>query len=389
MKNILKYFMLFILICLLSGCSVIGSSEMTSDKGNQKVPSSVGEILSEFSFAALRTGEIAYLTIAPREVVFLDKKQQNKRTVEVDKNRQCLEITAGNNYFYVYCSDEDETAGFLNIYDNEGELIKEISLPFKRVSVSNETVYGYYDENADFFDWDSNTSNSYIEATHYISEKELLKKFPDKIEDWNEISGEEKVNIGKQELYYCSSDYYHGTGYYSNKKPLSVLKQIDYVRYCDGKIASEENDTEVRSRLSQIYAMMKKEEDNFLIYSFETEDTIYGICNVYKKRGDLLNFYTEDIDYSFSFSYSERDDKLYKVNEYNNMELVYEDEYHCLYHESDGVYYTKLGSEQKEKVYDYDGEIGITLLDGYVKFQEREIHYDDDIIDKQEIIKVW
>ena len=53
----------------------------------------------------------------------------------------------------MYCSNEDETAGFLNVFDKKGELIKEISLPFSRVSVSNGIVYGYYDETADFNGW--------------------------------------------------------------------------------------------------------------------------------------------------------------------------------------------------------------------------------------------
>ena len=289
----------------------------------------------------------------------------------------------------MYCSNEDETAGFLNFFDKKGELIKEISLPFSRVSVSNGIVYGYYDETADFNGWDSNISNSHIEATHYISERKFLEKFPNCMDDWNEISGDEIANVGEQQFYRCSSDYCHKTDYYSDQKPLSVFGQIDYVRYCDGKIASEESDKEIRSRLNQIYSMMKKEEENFLIYCFQINDKIYGVCNVYSQCGELLTFCTDDLDYSFSFSYDEKEDKLYKVNEYTNMELIYEDEYNCLYHKLDGAYYTKLGSDKEEKLYDYNGEIGLTILEGYVKFQEREIHYNEDIIDKQEIIKVW
>ena len=319
----------------------------------------------------------------------MDEKQKNRRSVELSENRQSLEITAGNDYFYVYCSNEDETAGFLNVFDKKGELIKEISLPFSRVSVSNGIVYGYYDATADFYGWSSNISNNHIEATHYISERKFLEKFPDSIEDWNEISGDEIANVGEQQLYHCSSDYCHKTDYYSNQKPLSVFGQIDYVKYCDGKIASEESDKEIRSRLNQIYSMMKKEEENFLIYCFQINDKIYGVCNVYSQCGELLTFCTDDLDYSFSFSYDEKEDKLYKVNEYDNIELIYEDEYNCLYHKLDGVYYTKLGSDKEEKLYDYNGEIGLTILEGYVKFQEREIHYNEDIIDKQEIIKVW
>lgn len=389
MKQILKCFMFFIIINILSGCSFKGLSEMMLEEENQDLPSSIGTISSDFSFAVLGTGEIAFLTIDSKEVVFLDEKQKNRRSVELSENRQSLEITAGNDYFYVYCSNEDETAGFLNVFDKKGELIKEISLPFSRVSVSNGIVYGYYDETVDFNGWDSNISNSHIEATHYISERKFLEKFPNCMDDWNEISGDEIANVGEQQFYRCSSDYCHNTDYYSDQKPLSVFGQINYVRYCDGKIASEESDKEIRSRLNQIYSMMKKKEENFLIYSFQTNDKIYGICNVYSQYGELLTFCTDDLDYSFSFSYDEKEDKLYKVNEYTNMELIYEDEYNCLYHKLDGVYYTKLGSDKEEKLYDYNGEIGLTILEGYVKFQEREIHYNDDIIDKQKIIKVW
>lgn len=389
MKQILKCFMFFIIINILSGCSFKGLSEMMLEEENQDLPSSIGTISSDFSFAVLGTGEIAFLTIDSKEVVFLDEKQKNRRSVELSENRQSLEITAGNDYFYVYCSNEDETAGFLNVFDKKGELIKEISLPFSRVSVSNGIVYGYYDETADFNGWDSNISNSHIEATHYISERKFLEKFPNCMDDWNEISGDEIANVGEQQFYRCSSDYCHNTDYYSDQKPLSVFGQIDYVRYCDGKIASEESDKEIGSRLNQIYSMMKKKEENFLIYSFQTNDKIYGICNVYSQYGELLTFCTDDLDYSFSFSYDEKEDKLYKVNEYTNMELIYEDEYNCLYHKLDGVYYTKLGSDKEEKLYDYNGEIGLIILEGYVKFQEREIHYNDDIIDKQKIIKVW
>ena len=102
-----------------------------------------------------------------------------------------------------------------------------------------------------------------------------------------------------------------------------------------------------------------------------------------------LAYINHDRNIARAIVYDEKEDKLYKVNEYTNIELIYEDEYNCLYHKLDGVYYTKLGSDKEEKLYDYNGEIGLTILEGYVKFQEREIHYNDDIIDKQKIIKVW
>ena len=103
-------------------------------------------------------------------------------------------------------------------------------------------------------------------------------------------------------MYWCLPDDYHRTKYYS-----------------DGKPASEEYDTNI----SQIYSMMRKREENFLIHSFEIDDTIYGICNVYSEQGDLLTLYTQNLKYSFSFRYAEKEDKLYKVHEYEDMELIY------------------------------------------------------------------
>ena len=128
MKQILKCFMFFIIINILSGCSFKGLSEMMLEEENQDLPSSIGTISSDFSFAVLGTGEIAFLTIDPKEVVFLDEKQKNRRSVELSENRQSLEITAGNNYFYVYCSNEDETAGFLNVFDKTVELVSAMEL---------------------------------------------------------------------------------------------------------------------------------------------------------------------------------------------------------------------------------------------------------------------
>ena len=102
--------MFFILLNVLSGCTGIGSSKIMLDEKNQALPSSIGAILSDFSFASLGTGEIAYLTADPEEIVFLDRKQ-NRQFIELSQNFEALEITAGNDYFYVYCTNEDEIRG--------------------------------------------------------------------------------------------------------------------------------------------------------------------------------------------------------------------------------------------------------------------------------------
>ena len=67
MKQILKCFMFFIIINILSGCSFKGLSEMMLEKENQDLPSSIGTISSNFSFAVLGTGEKLYFFMKNRK----------------------------------------------------------------------------------------------------------------------------------------------------------------------------------------------------------------------------------------------------------------------------------------------------------------------------------
>ena len=135
-----------------------------------------------------------------------------------------------------------------------------------------------------------------------------------------------------------------------------------------------------------VYHFYTTDEDGNVIDMGTHSGSKGTLTGIEPMSGDEL---AESMNDNSEIVYDEKEDKLYKVNEYDNIELIYEDEYNCLYHKLDGVYYTKLGSDKEEKLYDYNGEIGLTILEGYVKFQEREIHYNDDIIDKQKIIKVW
>ena len=135
-----------------------------------------------------------------------------------------------------------------------------------------------------------------------------------------------------------------------------------------------------------VYHFYTTDEDGNVIDMGTHSGSKGTLTGIEPMSGDEL---AESMNDNSEIVYDEKEDKLYKVNEYTNMELIYEDEYNCLYHKLDGVYYTKVGSDKEEKLYDYNGEIGLTILEGYVKFQEREIHYNDDIIDKQKIIKVW
>ena len=113
MKQILKCFMFFIIINILSGCSFKGLSEMMLEEENQDLPSSIGTISSDFSFAVLGTGEIAFLTIDPKEVVFFDEKQKKEKKpksngVGVPNVQKRLQLYYGPEYGISYISRQGE-----------------------------------------------------------------------------------------------------------------------------------------------------------------------------------------------------------------------------------------------------------------------------------------
>ena len=102
----------------------------------------------------------------------------------------------------------------------------------------------------------------------------------------------------------------------------------------------------------------------------------------------MLNLLTKNIKYSFTFAYDEAKDTLYKIKEYDKLELIYTDGEHLLSHKEDGVYFQNIENGKVEKVYDYDGAISVSILDGYARIEEVELHYDDSI-DKQSFVKLW
>lgn len=200
-----------------------------------------------------------------------------------------------------------------------------------------------------------------------------------------------ELNIDGKIMHPCSKkDINHTVQFYSNEKPMEALEQICYVRYCNGDITSDETDKFVKDRLEQIYYMMHEKEENFAIYSFQNNNQIYGVCNVYSvSTGILSDLLTDDVEYSFVFRYDESQDTLCKVKEYDKLELVYTDGEHLLTHKMDGIYYQNLQTAEEKKVYDYDGAFVIVVVNGCVKFQESVIHYNDNTEDVQVVKKLW
>ncbi len=390
----IKYFLIMVMVMvLLTGCTpkmlaiLLAGDGEEQKQGIEKQACMLEDVSSNFSIA-YKENVIAYITRWDA-VGFCNEETKEEMFAKLPESYDGLQITAGDRYFYVFCSDEDDhDQGHLRIYSTKAKLIQDIELPFGKVVVFQGIIFGY-DSNGNMHGWSNTNSNSNIEATHYISEESFLSTYPSELSEWEKIEGVGQVEIDEKIFFECSQDRYHETKYYSTEKKLDVLDQVSYLRYCNGRIASDENDKFVKGRLEQIYNMMHEKEKNFVMYSFQKNNKIYGVCNVYRDSGGMLNLLTEDIEYSFTFSYDEKQDTLYKIKEYDKLELVYTDEKHLLIHKLDGVYYQDLQTLAEKKVYDYDGSLNIIVVDGCVNFKEVVIHYADTTPDVQVVKKVW
>lgn len=156
MKKIISFFAMGMVAILLTGCStqmlnVLGTLKADEDRedkqGIEKQVSKLDSLSSTFSIA-YKAGEIAYLTDLAGQVEFYNEEAQEKKTIQLPDGYESLQITAGDNYFYVYCYDgeNEDYPRYLRMYDTNAEFIKEVKLPFQMVLASDGIIFGYYDK---------------------------------------------------------------------------------------------------------------------------------------------------------------------------------------------------------------------------------------------------
>lgn len=220
----------------------------------------------------------------------------------------------------------------------DGMLYKKMEVPFQEMFVSDGMIYMYWEPNYEIQGFDQKTGH--IEATHYLSEKDFLVSFPDKISDWNEMEGDTLQIASKTFYQYPKDGGMHKKSYYSDDKYLQEIQQLYFTQYMDGELATPPERAISSEYLEELYAMMKKREKNWVTFASEVDGIMYGVCNVYTGASVFLSqMDTNCIDYSFSFFFNENTGTLEKINKYENVELIYVDGDHVLIHKEDGVYY--------------------------------------------------
>ena len=381
-------YMICMMSILLCSCGSNLFNEETETTGVEDISySRLDGIRSNFSCLQFHN-QLFYLTNEYDRFYILSEDGNCKEQI-IPSNLGAVELTASNSYLYLYCEDMDDDIenGVLLIYDKNIELIKQLKLPFDRVFAKNNTIYAYRGEEVrTFYVNISNIANPYIECNYYMKESDLLARDSIELQDWEKFVLEDKTEMDGLILYRHNPNYFHSRAFYSSAKTIPMFKYgyADYILYCDGRFCSDETDEYVREVVDELYKLMKKKEPNFYVRSFEQGDTLYGVCNVYIRSAYMMDFYTQDIDYSFVFSYDSQNMK--KVLEVEDLELVYSDGIHLLSHQKDGIYLSDLNLENQEKVFEWDGGIAVTVLDGVVM-----VEYDTGMYDKPkiEIKKLW
>ena len=137
---------------------------------------------------------IAYLT--SDNLCFYDTKEDKiVKSRLLEENEAFLEISAGKEYFYVLVEKKAADAlsihpgpFYLKLYYPDGSMYQEISMPFQRMFVSDGMIYAYWEPDYSMEAYER--KKGHIEATHYLSEKDFLSNFSNKVSDWNQMSGD-------------------------------------------------------------------------------------------------------------------------------------------------------------------------------------------------------
>lgn len=371
----MKILRVFAAICviLLSFCGCAGQTNNSGLYDDTGKWSSRIDGVSNYNDVACIDNTIAYNT--ELYVCFYDMVTENIITDNLSDYEMVFGICAGKTYFYVLIGRDSKTGNpepcYLKMYTPDGVLFKEMEVPFQRMFVSDGMIYAYWGAGYDFEAFDQRMGH--IEATHYLSEEKFLADFPEDVSDWIQMSGD-TLQIGSKIFYHYPPDgYMHQKPYYSDDKYLKQIQQFYFTEYIDGELATPPERAMYEENLEGLYALMKKREKNWITFACEVDGVMYGVCNIYKSSsGFLTQMDTSGIDYSISFFYNESTGTLDKIDEYENVELIYADGNHVLTHKEDGVYYTNRTENREEKILDYDGAIGVTVRDNLLLVRKNE-----------------
>lgn len=371
LKKYVAGFMFFVVFCyMFTGCGY--SSDEIESLFSDETPDRLN-LYRKNCFAVI-DHVVVYLASSVDKIYIQNLDTKEVREDTLPEGHYCTEVISSDSYFYVmtnYSADnivnDCDGLSLIRTYDKAGTFLEELEVPFKRIGVRNGMLFGLYDKEAFFKPWGVVSdnyeleSNCYIEATHYIKESTFWKTKPKDLTGWIEITGESPTIKGT--TLYKETEYqddYHKTAYYRSEKKLPVMSELWYVRYVGDDFSSdavkEKKESFIENRLPVLKSYMHTYTGNFSIDTNEIDNRIYGICRVYGEN-KMLHACTQNLQYSFTFTYEEDTQRIVKQEEFDGKELLYADADWLVYDTIDGIYYMDTATRTVHLAHKKDAQL--------------------------------
>jgi hypothetical protein len=401
-----------LLCAMLTGCDLKNSLSLITtshddtrviacDSGVNKV-AQIGNYIIGFSFYSY---DVYYKNIETGEILPMGLKMFE----EQDGDVQLCSIAASDDYLFLVYAINSGYDYYLQIYDENLNLLKNVKVPFCNISYNDGYIFGMYNQDSiQSLEWKCDVLylgniNNNIVAGRYITEDELWDIDLRNIDEWHELTGD-VVELGDTTLYRYDGDFWDSYDFYRNAVPYPMVRYLSYVKKDLSKYWSTNECTSVleegeskafeynlNNYISEIFDVLGKNPDKeaFSFSTLQNNDDIYAICNIYEDC-NVQSFDCFETAYLLKYN---KDTEKFEIDnateKYNKYEVVYFDGEHVLYRYYNDLVYADYLSGETRVVYSSEYRWNINLNDGLIFVEELEATTSAPIINIVCIDKLW